>query len=80
MVNENLAYQTNDEFYEEAPHVRRAYIPPELMNYETMSEYGKELYQLSEEIAASGEGLRTKEELIRELSRRRGGYLSEGDD
>lgn len=80
MAHENLAYQPNKEFYAEAPHVRRAYIPPELMNYETMSEYGKELYRLSQEIAASGEGLHTEEELERELARRRGGYLSEGDD
>lgn len=80
MANENLAYQTNNEFYEEAPQVRRAYIPPELLKYETMSEYGKELYRLSQESAASGEGLHTEEELERELARRRGGYLSEGYD
>jgi hypothetical protein len=73
MANDNLAYQTNDEFYPEAPHVRRAYIPPDL-TYETMSELGKELYRLSMEIAESGEGLYTEEELEREIARRRGGY------
>ncbi|MGH9840778.1 MAG: hypothetical protein ACREEM_18525 [Blastocatellia bacterium] len=79
MANDNLAYQTNDEFYPEAPWVRRAYIPPDL-TYETMSELGKELYRLSMEIAESGEGLLTEEELEREIARRRGGYLSEGDE
>jgi len=79
MANDNLAYQTNDEVYPEAPSVRRAYIPPDL-TYETMSELGKELYRLSMEIAESGEGLQTEEELEREIARRRGGYLSEGDE
>lgn len=80
MSKHNLAYKDEGEFYFEAPHVRRAYIPPEQMNYETMSEFGKELYLLSQEIAESGEGLLTEEELERELARRRGGYLSEGDE
>lgn len=80
MSKPNLAPQDDGEFYPEAPHVRRAYIPPEAMNYETMSELGKELYRLSEEIARSGEGLLTQEELERELARRRGGYLSEGNE
>lgn len=80
MSKHNLAYKDDGEFYLEAPHVRRAYIPPEQMNYETMSEFGKELYRLSQEIAESGEGLPTEEELERELARRRGGYLSEGDE
>ena len=80
MANENLAYKYDEEFYPEAPHVRRTHIPPETMNYETMSEFGKELYRLSMEIAESGEGLQTEEELERELARRRGGYLSEGDE
>lgn len=80
MAQENLAYQTNDEFYEEAPHVRRAYIPPELMNYEAMSELGKELYRLSEEYAASGEKLYTEAEIEKELARRRGGYIPDDDE
>lgn len=80
MANTNLAYKWNEDFYPEAPHVRRAYIPPEAMNYETMSEFGKEIYRLSQEIAESGEGLLTEEEFERELRRRRGGYLSEGDE
>ena len=79
MANDNLAYQQDPEYYAEAPHVRRAYIPPDL-TYETMSELGKELYRLSMEIAESGEGLLTEEELERELARRKGGYLSEGDE
>jgi len=79
MSKQNLAYQGEEGFYPEAPHVRRAYIPPDL-TYETMSELGKELYLLSKEIAESGEGLQTEEEFERELARRRGGYLSEGDE
>ena len=76
MANDNLAYQTNDEYYPEAPHVRRAYIPPDL-TYETMSELGKELYRLSEEYAESGEGLYTEEELEREIARRRAALKNE---
>lgn len=79
MSKQNLAYQGEEGFYPEAPNVRRAYIPPDL-TYETMSEFGKEIYRLSEEIAESGEGLQTEEEFERELARRRGGYLSEGDE
>lgn len=80
MSKPNPARQENEAFYPEAPHVRRAYIPPEMLKYETMSEFGKELYRLSMEIAESGEGLLTEEELERELVRRRGGYLSEGNE
>ena len=80
MSKPNLAYQDDGEFYPNAPHVRRAYIPPEMLKYETMSEFGKELYRLSMEIAESGEGLQTEEEFERELARRRGGYLSEGNE
>ncbi len=79
MSKGNLAHQDSEEFYPEAPHVRRAYIPPDL-TYETMSDFGKEIYRLSEEIIQSGEGLLTEEELEREIARRRGGYLSEGDE
>lgn len=80
MSQPNPAHQENEEFYPEAPNVRRAYISPEMLRYETMSEFGKELYRLSQEIAESGEGLLTEEELERELARRRGGYLSESDE
>lgn len=79
MNKHNLAYKDGSEVHLETPHVRRAYIPPDL-TYETMSEFGKEIYRLSQEIAESGEGLLTEEELERELARRRGGYLSEGDE
>ncbi len=75
--DDKIACRTNDDLYPEAPWVRRAYIPPDL-TYETMSELGRELYRLSMEIAESGEGLLTEEELEREIARRRGGYLSEG--
>lgn len=78
MSKNNLAinYGYDGEYYEEAPQVRRAYIPPDL-TYETMSELGKTLYDLSMEIAESGEGLLTEEELEQEIARRRGGYLSD---
>ena len=79
MANDNLAYQQDPEFYPEASHVRRAYIPPDL-TYETMSELGKELYRLSEEYAVSGEKLYTEEEIERELARRKGGYIPDGDE
>ncbi|MGH9799888.1 MAG: hypothetical protein ACRD82_05940 [Blastocatellia bacterium] len=76
----NLAYQDDQEFYPEAPHVRRVYISPEQMNYETMSEFGKEIYRLSEEYATSGEKLYTEEEIEKEIARRKGGYIPDGND
>lgn len=59
--------------------VRRAYIPPDL-TYETMSEMGRELFDLSREIELSGEGLYSEEALERELARRRGWYNPEDDE
>ncbi len=79
MSKQNLAYQGEEGFYPEAPHVRRAYIPPDL-TYETMSELGKELYRLSEEYAACGEKLYTEEEIEKEIARRKGGYIPDDDD
>lgn len=79
MSKNNLAINYDSEYYEEAPHVRRAYIPPDL-TYETMSELGKELYRLSMEYEASGEKLYTEEELEKEIARRRGGYIPDDDD
>ncbi|MBI3421881.1 MAG: hypothetical protein HY011_03005 [Acidobacteria bacterium] len=64
---------------EPLPPVRRAYIPPDL-TYETMSEMGRELFDLSQEYAASGEKLYTEEELERELKRRKGGYYPDDDE
>lgn len=78
MSKHNLAYKDGSEVYVEAPNVRRAYIPPDL-TYETMSEFGKELYRLSEEYAASGEKLYTEEELDKEIARRKGGYIPDDD-
>jgi hypothetical protein len=79
MSKNNLAINYDSEYYEEARHVRRAYIPPDL-TYETMSELGKELYRLSLEYEASGEKLYTEEELEKELARRRGGYIPDDDE
>lgn len=64
---------------EPVPPVRRAYIPPDL-TYETMSELGRELFDLSQEYATSGEKLYSEEELERELRRRKGGYSPDDDD
>ena len=80
MSKPDVAYQIETGFYPEAPHVRRLHMPPEMMTYEALSDFGKELYRLSEEIAEDGEGLHSEEELERELARRRGGYLSEDDE
>lgn len=59
--------------------VRRAYIPPNL-TYETMSQLGRDIADLSREIAESGEPLLSEEEIELELSRRRGGYIPEDAD
>ncbi len=62
----------------EQPAVRRAQIPLDL-NFETMSELGRDLIQLSREIEDAGEVLTSEEELEQELARRRGGYMANGD-
>lgn len=61
------------------PGVRRAYIPPDL-TYETMSDLGRELFDLSREIEEAGEGLLSEEELEREVARRKGGYIPDDDE
>lgn len=58
--------------------VNRADIPPHL-TYETMSELGRELFDLSREIEQTGEGMGSEEELEEELSRRKGGYIRNGN-
>lgn len=60
------------------PTVRRAHIPTDL-NFENMSELGRDLLQISREIEAAGEVLAGEEELELELARRRGGYAANGD-
>lgn len=64
---------------EPVPPVRRAYIPPDL-TYETMSELGRAIFDLSREIELAGEGLNSEEELERELAQRRGGYSPEDNE
>lgn len=54
--------------------MRRAYIPPD-STYETMSDLGRELYDLSREYEKAGETLLSEEEIGQEITRRRGGYL-----
>lgn len=58
--------------------VNRAFIPPNL-TYETMSDLGRELFDLSREIEQAGEGMKSEEELEEELSRRKGGYIRNGN-
>lgn len=59
--------------------VRRAYIPPDL-TYDTMSQLGRDIADLSRAIEESGEELLDEEGIELELSRRRGGYTPEDVD
>jgi hypothetical protein len=59
--------------------VKRAYIPADL-TYETMSDLGRELFDLSREIEQAGEGLQSEKELEEELTRRKGGYFRNGNE
>lgn len=61
--------------FDDAYPARRTYIPPDL-TYETMSELGRELFDLSREYEAAGEKLYTEEALEQEITRRKGGYYS----
>jgi hypothetical protein len=79
MPSHNHALAEPADWAELYPHVRRATFPPDL-TYETMSPLGKELYELSMEMAASGEGLLNEEELEREIARRKGGYRLDDDN
>lgn len=71
---EFIASRGNGCEQDELPPVRRAYIPPNL-SYETMSEMGRELFDLSQEYEAAGERLYSEVELEKELARRKGGYI-----
>ena len=77
MPAKNITSQNQEEPY--PPGVRRAYIPPDL-TYETMSELGRELFDLSREYQEAGEHLYTEEELEKELARRKGGYIPDDDE
>ncbi|HVF67775.1 MAG TPA: hypothetical protein VM914_08940 [Pyrinomonadaceae bacterium] len=57
------------------PPVRRARIPE--LNYEEMSELGRDLFDLSRAYEDSGGALLTEEELDAEVMRRRGGRVQE---
>ncbi len=54
--------------------VRRTYIPANL-TYETMSDLGREIYDLVQQIPE--EELLSEEEIELEIARRRGGYIPE---
>jgi hypothetical protein len=55
--------------------VRRARVPD--LNYEKMSELGRDLFDLSRAYEDSGEALLTEDELEAEVMRRRGGRVRE---
>ena len=57
------------------PPVRRARVPD--LNYEEMSELGRDLFDLSRAYEDSGGALLTEDELEAEVMRRRGGRVQE---
>jgi len=57
------------------PPVRRARIPR--LNYEEMSELGRDLFDLSRSYEDSGGSMLTEDELEAEVMRRRGGRVQE---
>jgi len=63
-MSSKLTIPTNQS---EQPTVRRAQIPPDL-NFETMSELGRDLIQLSREIEAAGEVLTSEEEFLAQMA------------
>ena len=56
--------------------VRRASIPSDL-TIETMSELGRDLFEISRDYAESGGELLNEQEIEAELTRRRGGYAEQ---
>ncbi len=56
--------------------VRRARVPPDL-TYDTMSEMGRDLFDMSRAYVESGEPLLSEEEIEREIALRRGGYIKD---
>lgn len=55
---------------------RRAAIPSDL-TYDSMSEMGRDLFDLSRAYEESGELLLSEEEIEREIALRRGGYIKD---
>jgi hypothetical protein len=60
-----------------ASNIRKARIPSDL-TYETMSDLGRDLFDISRDYAGTGGELLSEEEIEVEIARRRGGY-AEGD-
>lgn len=56
--------------------VRQAGIPSDL-TVETMSELGRDLFNISRDYAETGGELLNEEEIEAELTRRRGGYVEQ---
>ena len=75
MANKNNTARNFGDVYP----ARRTYIPPDL-TYETMSDLGRELFDLSREYETAGEQLYTEEALEQEVARRKGGYYSNGNE
>ncbi len=65
--------------YDDAYPARHTYIPPDL-TYETMSDLGRELFDLSCEYEAAGEKLYAEEALEQEVARRKGGCYSNDNE
>lgn len=56
--------------------IRQARIPSDL-SYDTMSDLGRDLFNISRDYAESGGELLSEEEIEVEIARRRGGYTEE---
>jgi hypothetical protein len=57
------------------PSVRQAHIPK--LDYEDMSELGRDLFDLSRDYEASGEQLLTEDEIEDQITLRRGGFTQD---
>lgn len=75
MASKNNAALNYDDVYP----ARHTYIPPDL-TYETMSDLGRELFDVSQEYEAAGELLYAEEALAQEIRRRKGGHYSNDDE
>ncbi len=59
--------------------VRRAVIPNNL-TYDTMSDLGRDLFDMSRAYEESGEPMLSEEEIECEIALRRGGYIRDDTD
>lgn len=69
-----MSTRSNKQSYQQTTNtVRQADIPSGL-TYETMSELGRDLFDISRDYAESGGELLSEAEIEAEVARRRGGY------